>query len=136
MVKATVSLTAEKCNLQTLPGGYVELKRLTYGQKVQRQEMATENIMKSENTGNRKQRRSNQGPTDTEMAMRVMHRAVAHFDFKNCIVDHNLTDENEKKLNFQDASTLDRLDPRVGDEISQLIDEMNNFEEEETQPGN
>lgn len=136
MVKATVSVAPEKHNLKSLPGGYVELKRLTYGQKVQRQEMATESIMKSQG-GNRKQRRSNKVDEDNmAMSMRMMHRAVALFDFKHCIVDHNLTDENDKKLNFQDQTTLDRLDPKIGDEISQLIDDMNNFEEDESQPGN
>lgn len=137
MVKATVSLAPEKHQLKSVEGGFVTLKRLTYGQKVQRQELATENIMRAGQGGNRKQRRSNKvNEEDMQMTMKAMHRAVALFDFKHCIVEHNLDDENDRKLNFQDPTTLDRLDPRIGDEISQLIDAMNNFEEDELEKGN
>jgi hypothetical protein len=70
------------------------------------------------------------------MIMKLMHRQVQAFDFKHCIVDHNLEDEKGNKLNFQDPNTMDKLDPKVGDEIAQLIDDLNNFEEEEKEPGN
>lgn len=138
MVRATVNLAPEKHNLKSVEGGFVTLKRLTYGQKVERQEMALENVMKADQGGgNRKQRRSGRGQAENvEMTMKTMHRAVTLFDFKNCIVDHNLENENGQKLNFQDPNSLNILDPKIGEEINQLIDDMNNFEEGEQEQGN
>jgi hypothetical protein len=45
--------------------------------------------------------------------------------FKNCIVDHNITDKNGAKLDFRSEMTLHMLNPAVGMEIERLIDEIN-----------
>jgi hypothetical protein len=132
MVKATVSVSTEKFDLETLKGGYVELRRMTYGQKLKRMEMATQSTVRERQNGNRQQRRrARNADVDAEMDIKMLTRVVAEFEFRHCIVDHNLEDDSGNKLNFQVPQTLDVLDPRVGDEINTLIADMNNFEEAE-----
>jgi hypothetical protein len=129
MPRATVNLAdTERVELKSLPpdsldeGGFVVLRRLTYGQKIQRQQLAMEVSMHS--TDNRR----NSSP---EMAMKMTQERVTVFDFGNCIVDHNLEDENGKKLDFRQPQAVFMLDPRVGEEISNHMDDMNNFEDDE-----
>ena len=66
-----------------------------------------------------------------KMTIELMNRKATLFDFTHCIVDHNLEDENGNKLNLHNSADIDRLDPRVGEEIEQVLDKMNNFEEED-----
>jgi hypothetical protein len=126
MPRATVDLSATRhVDLKTLPGegeeqGFVILRRLTYGQKVQRGQLAMEMSMQGDG-------KRNQTP---EMAMKMTQERVVVFDFGNCIVDHNLEDHSGRKLNFKSPQDVFMLDPRVGDEISQHIDDMNNFEDD------
>lgn len=122
MPKAVVSGATEKFELKSLEGGEVTLRRLTYGQKLERIEMSTKQVIKQSGG-----RRNND---NAEMDIRMLQRLVAEYEFKNCVVDHNLEDETGQKLNFSHSTTLDKLDPRVGDEISTLISSMNNFDEE------
>lgn len=137
MPKATVSTATTKYMLKTLPGdpespdpleqpGFVVLKRMTWGQKLHRQQMATS--QSGEITGRRM----------TKLDIELMSRTVAEYEFRHCISEHNLTDEQGALLNFRDPKSIDLLDPRVGDEINKYIAEMNNFEEddEEDQKGN
>jgi hypothetical protein len=74
-------------------------------------------------------RRGQAASSETEISM--LQKAATQIDFQHCIVDHNLEDENERKLDFRSFSDIDSLDPRIGEEISSLIDEMNNFASEE-----
>lgn len=137
MPKATVSTATTKYWLKTLSEGnreaedpaeqpgFVVLKRMTWGQKLHRQQMATN--QSGEITGKRM----------TKLDIELMSRKVAEYEFKHCIAEHNLTDEQGNLLNFQDPRSLDVLDPRVGDEINKYIAEQNNFEDdEEDQKGN
>ena len=47
------------------------------------------------------------------------------YTFKNCIVDHNITDSNGIQLDFNKELTLRMLNPAVGVEIEKLIDKLN-----------
>lgn len=107
----------ERKELQSLPEGYVVLRRMTYGQFLKRQELAMGMSMSGDTKEN------------LQMSATMSQRKVAEFEFANCVVEHNLTDEEDKPLNFQDGKTLDRLDPRIGNEIGSYIDEMNQFDE-------
>jgi hypothetical protein len=122
MPKATVNpADTERFDLKTAPpDGFITLRRLTYGQKLERQSIAMD--MKVEMAD-----KTNKGQGQGIMTMQ--NKAVTLFEYRNCVVEHNLTDENEQLLNFTDPRTLDMLDPRVGDEIGELIDSMNNFED-------
>lgn len=114
---AGVSTTTERIELKTLQGAFVELRRMSYGEKLARQDM----IKLSLDMGKGKDLKG-------EMAMANKH--ATHLDFMNCIVHHNLEkDENGTLFNFKDFNDFINLDPRVGEEIDKHISEMNNFED-------
>lgn len=122
MPRATASLDPEdKVELKTCPGGFVVLRRLTYGQKLAR----------SEHVGKLTVEMKTKRKGGTTGVMDMMQRASTLYDFKMCIVDHNLEDENGIKLDLTNPQAIDSLDPRIGEEISSLIDDLNNFEEDE-----
>jgi hypothetical protein len=83
--------------------------------------MAAELAVKQDGQGRRRS-------SNMEGTIKVMQALVTQYEFSHCIVEHNLEDENEQLLNFSTPETLKALDPRVGDEISQLIDRLNQFE--------
>lgn len=114
MPRATVASQTEKFALKSLPEGFVVVRRMTYGEKLNR----TDTMMNMRTTSE-----------DKEMEIRMMSKKIAFQDFANLIIEHNLTDENDKLLNFKNAADVERLDPRVGDEIGQLIDNLNSFED-------
>lgn len=133
MPDATISTETERFELESLPGGFVEIKPLPYGGVLTRRESAMK--MSMEQTGNRAARRrglakddnANSGKIDVEL----LQRWARAYEFKHCVVDHNLTDKNDKKLDFSNAMTLDILNPKVGTEIERLLDEVNGEESEE-----
>jgi hypothetical protein len=92
---------------------------MTYGQKLSRQENAVKITMQQQ-----------RGKRDGKMDMDMLQHASTVFDFQCCVVDHNLDDAKGVKLNLTQQHVIDSLDPRVGEEISQHIDKMNNFEDE------
>lgn len=116
MPRATVASETEKFELKSLPEGYVVIRRMTYGEKLNR----TDSMMNMRTSGE-----------DREMHIQMMSKRIAFQDFGNLIVEHNLTDENDKPLNFKNAADVERLDPRIGDEIGQLIDGINSFEDKD-----
>ncbi len=113
----TVAKTEERFDLKTLlPDGFVIIRRMTYGEKLARQD----DIM---------QMRASMEDKTVQMSM--LNKKAALSDFGNLILDHNITDENERKLNFKDAKDVFALDPRVGEEIAVYIDGINSFEDTE-----
>lgn len=110
---------SERHELKTCPGGFVVLKRMTYGQTLERRA-----IMKLSFT-------TQKGKKSIEGEMAMGNRRIQIYEFQHCIVDHNLTDDMERKLNLADPVVLDQLDPRVGQEIENLISDMNNFDDDE-----
>lgn len=106
------------------PDGFVVLKRMTYGQKLDR--------MKHVGKLSVDMRGKGKGGTKGEMEM--LQKASTIYDFRACIVDHNLTDTTGRKLNLSNERDIDSLDPRIGEEIGTLIDELNNFEADEDNP--
>jgi hypothetical protein len=120
MPRATADTSkTERFDLKSLPEGFVVLRKLTYGQMLERQEKAGEMVAKMN---------GKQAPN--EAAVRIMQAAATEYEFKHCIVEHNLEDENGKTLNFQANGTYRMLDPQVGTEIATLIDTMNQLPEE------
>lgn len=139
MPRATVSRATEHKPLTTLPSvdgseaGWVELRRMSYGEKIAKDAEAMKMKFGMDDAA--------AGSMNAEVAM--INERVTLLEFQRCIVDHNLTaliDENdetkgERKLDFTKFSDVQSLDPRVGDEISTLIGEMNDFEKAVTQQG-
>ena len=116
MPRATIMQNNQRFELQSCPDGYIVIRRMTYGEKLNRQD----DMMNMQTSAN---------PKDTEMRIQIMAKRVALQDFANLIIEHNLTDDNDLPLNFRNPADVNRLDPRVGDEIGQLIDKVNSFEE-------
>lgn len=124
MPVATVSEDLEEFHLKSLPEGIVWLKRMTYGQKLQRQQTTTKMSMLMK-----------KGQKDVKGMLETLQTQAALYDFKTCVVRHNLTDPSGRELNFASPQDMSILDPRVGDEIAGLLDKMNNFEEYEDEDG-
>lgn len=108
----------EKHDLRSCPGGFVLLRRMTYGEFLDRRAMVSKMSI-SGDTRNKK---------DFSGELALVNRKVTELEFAKCIVDHNLEDEMGNKLNLSQAFSMDKLDPRIGEEISDLIDKMNQFE--------
>ncbi|MBA3357805.1 MAG: hypothetical protein H0U18_18065 [Pyrinomonadaceae bacterium] len=64
----------------------------------------------------------------------IMNVAVTEFEFRNCITDHNLEDENSHLIDFTRPMQAWRLDPKVGKEIGDRIDELNQGDNEDLVP--
>lgn len=101
----------ERFDLESLEGGYVVLRKMSYGQRVQVREMAMQLSMVAKTE---------------ELGIEMTQMRVDEFEFKTSIVEHNLEDEAGNVLNFAKAGTVGSLDPEVGTEISQLITKFNN----------
>jgi len=105
--------------LKTLPEGWVELRRLEYGEFLSRRQMSS--AMKiSGGKGN-----------EFMGEMDLANQAAIEFEFAHCIVDHNLEDENGRQLDFRKPRDIKRLDPKIGQEIGEYIDEMNQLLDDE-----
>jgi len=129
MPRATADTTkTERFDLKTLPGGFVVLRKMTYGQMMERQELAGDMVMKVDAKAGR-----NANP---DMQVKMMQKAVTEYEFAHCIVEHNLEDENGQMLNFQMKGTFGLLDPQVGGEIADLIDSINQPPEDAHPLGN
>lgn len=123
MPRATISTETEKFFLRTLSDpddpGWVELRRLPYGMVLERRDMAAK--MAVEGLGERNVR-------DMKVTTELIQAEVTAYEFRHCIVDHNLEDERGRKLNLGSKQDIQKLDPRVGSEIAQLIDDLNDWE--------
>lgn len=117
MPRATVTTEALRINLKSCPGGYVEIKQLPYHEMLVRRDRGGQLFFDPSGEGSR-----------VEIA--TLQAWVRTYEFKHCIVDHNLEDENGKKLDFGNDATLSVLDPRIGQEIEAEIDKLHNLEED------
>ena len=118
MPKATVSTDTIRHELKSCEGGFVVVKRLTYGQLLTRREMSMR-MEFAEQKGR---------AAKAEMSMPQLE--VTIFEFAHCVVEHNLEDESGRLLDFRKESDLVQLDPRIGDEIGSVLDKLNQFETE------
>jgi len=106
------------------PDGYVVLRQLSFDEMLERRDGATKVLMER-GVGGRN--------ADAKMAVQIANKWSNYFSFPRCIVEHNITDENGNLLDFSTKSiefTFRALDPKLGTEIENLIDELNQEEEE------
>jgi len=120
MPVAVVHEEPERRELKSCPGGYVDIKRMTYGEKLQRRAFIGDMEMKS-----------GKGSKDVVTTMKVFNEAAELYDFAHAIVGHNLTDVDERPLVFTNPGDVKKLTGRIAEEIGQYIDEINNFEEDD-----
>jgi hypothetical protein len=119
MPRATVDLGDTKhYDLETCPEGFVELRKLSYGEWLERRDMAAKMIAEGDGSGKVE-----------EVSVMMMQRKVTLYELSKAVVDHNLTDNSDQPLNFQRSNILDILDPRIGQEIGKYITEMNAFQD-------
>lgn len=121
MPKATVSQELHHHDLKTCEGAFVALKQLSFDQMLERRDKAMRMTMESE-TG--------KGRPSSKIEMESAMQWTRFFEFSNCIVEHNLEDDNGQPLNFNNPMTLKILDPKVGAEIERYIEELNQEDEE------
>lgn len=133
MPRATVTQDTVRRELRSCPGGYVELRTLSFHEMNMRQDLAAR--MYQETKAPKKGQKQTQDET-VRGYFEIMNVAVTEFEFRNCIVDHNLENENGDQLDFTRPMQSWRLDPKIGQEIGQYIDELNQFDvgEEELVP--
>lgn len=110
--------------------GYVMLRPLPYGMKLVRSDKALRMTMRAnQGAQDRQVKRANAEQTiDLETAQEW----TTHYDYAYCIGDHNLTDKNGTVLDFAKPMALKLLHPKVGAEITSLIDSLNEDENEES----
>lgn len=134
---ATENIEGERFDLSSVKGGFVVLKRLSYGQKMLRRGMLSKAKMQTGGSGSRSERRAknNQG---FMAELELMNEKVTLFEFANCIIEHNLeylSNPDDKSsialLDFTKPEHVKMLDGRVGEEIDELINDLNSFEEDE-----
>jgi len=114
--KATVNLETVHKELKSLPGGFVDLRRLPFGGMLKRRDMSGRAFIKAQENG--------QDVAD-EYAMEILQEGARAYEFKHCIIDHNLEDDNGRKLDFSKKEDVFQLDPKIGQEIEGYIDELN-----------
>src|SRR6201981_373586 len=117
MPRATVSTEPEQFDLQSLPEAWVLLRRMSYGERLHRQDMAMQMSMEAD-----------QRTRTARMDVAPAQTTVAQFELKSCVVDHNLEDESGRKLDFNNPLDCAQLDGRVGEEIAELIDTLHDWQ--------
>jgi hypothetical protein len=99
----------DKFDLKSLSGGWVALRKLTYGEILKRRDLGAHITPR-------------QG---RNVEVDIDNFSVTIFEFARAIVDHNLEDETGTKLNLTREQDIQRLDPDIATEIEELIQEMN-----------
>jgi hypothetical protein len=120
MPRATISSEAEENGLKSLPGGFVKLRRMSYGERLHRQDIAMTMSMQQDKAATSR--------AGGKIEIKQAQTAVGEFEFATCIVDHNLEKDDGSPLNFKNGMDFQLLDGRIGEEISALIEEMHNWE--------
>jgi hypothetical protein len=109
MARATHRQQEKRYDLEKAEGGYVTLRRLNHGEKLDR----LDESMHFES-----------GEGDNAKVF-VSTARTRLFDFAHCIIDHNLEDDEGKKLDFKNPVDVRRLDGAIGDEIAEKINNHN-----------
>ena len=132
MPVGTVTSEPQRFELKSLPavgdepGGFIFAKPLPYGMKLERRDKST--IMRLQQKIGGKKKSRNQDEEMQTVEIESISSWASGFDFGFCIVDHNITDVNGEKLDFASPMTLKILDPRVGTEIEEILQELNGDE--------
>jgi hypothetical protein len=109
----------QRYDLKSVPEGYVVIRRLTHGEKAERQMLNNKMTMKA-----------TRGKKDVDSEIILYHRAIDLYNFAHCITEHNLQDENDRPLDFTNVSDVNKIDAKISEEIATYIDKENNFEDD------
>jgi len=122
MPVAVVVKTSNEFKLKSCQGGIVEIRRMSFGESLIRKDMMASVAMEMQN--------KSKGSDSMKLQMDLLQEKTTLWEFANLIVSHNLTDANDKLLDFKNQAHVKMLEGRVGDEIQQYINELNSFEED------
>jgi hypothetical protein len=64
------------------------------------------------------------------MEIKQAQTAVAAYELRTCVLEHNLEDNEGRLLDLKNPMSLDQLDGRIGEEIAAHIESMHNWETE------
>lgn len=134
MPKATVDPAVHHRDLATLEGGYVKLRVLSFHEMEMRKDIAGRMYQEE------KMSRVGRPTRDEEELVRAyfesMNVKVTEFEFRNCIVEHNLyVDDAETQLiDFSKPMRTWKLNPKIGEEISKYIAELTQMDEKDIGP--
>jgi hypothetical protein len=107
----------QRFNLKSVDGGFVELRHMTYGEWLHRRDMATKMALIGDPRGK-----------DSKVSIDALQTETTLYEFSKVIVDHNLTDAEDRKLNLANKDDFTKLHPKIGEEISGYITDMNAWE--------
>lgn len=110
----------QRYELKSVPEGYVVIRRLTHGEKAERQALNNKMTMKA-----------TRGKRDVDSEITIFNAKVDMYNFAHCIVEHNLEDEHERLLDFTNPADVNKIDGKITEEISTYIDRENNFEDDQ-----
>jgi len=119
-VATTSPEETQRHDLKSLDGAFVELRTMTYGEWLHRRDMATK--MAIEGDPRKK---------DSKVTIDAIQTETTLYEFSKCIVDHNLTDGRDRKLDLGSKKDFSQLHPKIGEEISEFIGVMNIWESEQ-----
>jgi hypothetical protein len=85
-------------------------------------------FMESE-TGSAKNKKRDEGNV-SRMEVEMLNEFSTLYDFRYCIGEHNLTDAKEQLLDLGTKMAIKSLNPKVGEEIAGILDEINKLDEE------
>lgn len=129
MPVATVDSNAwDRRDLKSLEGAYIMVRPLPYGMVLERRDKATRMFMESE-TGSAKNKKRDEGNV-SRMEVEMLNEFSTLYDFRYCIGEHNLTDAKEQLLDLGTKMAIKSLNPKVGEEIAGILDEINKLDEE------
>jgi len=121
MPDGTVSQETHRFELKSLPpDGYVELRQLPYYDMLTRRDKGSIASMEQQVTGKGKDKEQT-----SKLILESLQTWERDYMFKNCIVNHNITDSVGNVLDFNSPMTLKMLNPKVGLEIEKHIDNLN-----------
>jgi len=123
MPVAVVIQNTQEFKLKSCQGGVVEIRRMTFGESLIRKDMMASVAMEMQNRS--------KGNESMKIQMDLLQEKTTLWEFSNLVMKHNLTDANEKLLDFKNPAHVKALEGKIGDEIQQYINELNSFEEDE-----
>jgi hypothetical protein len=96
--------------------GFIMARPLPYGSKVKRRDRASKSTMRNEGKGRQ---------ASPVIEMDSFLEVNIKTDFAYCIGDHNLTDKEGVPIDFKNPMAFQSLDPKVGDEIEEILNTIN-----------
>ena len=113
--------TSIRHDLDSLKGAWVETRKMNHGERTYRGQISTEYTVQGFLGGGK----------DTETQVKIIADALTLFDFKTCVVKHNLERAAGKLLNLSNPKDINELSGIVGAEIAAIINRENQFTETE-----